>query len=90
MDLAMIAIAAVVGALAGLLTGFGMKGGGYGFVGDTALGVAGGVAGGLAVWMSGIAPGGPRLAIVGAALVGAIVLILVQRTFLNVETVPTR
>ena len=90
MNVEMILIAAVVGALAGWLTGFGMKGGGYGVVGDIALGVAGGVAGGLAVWVSGIAPGGPRLAMGGAALVGAILLIVVQRNFWNVEMAATR
>ncbi|HEY3067584.1 MAG TPA: GlsB/YeaQ/YmgE family stress response membrane protein [Methylomirabilota bacterium] len=90
MNVEMVVIAAVIGALAGCLTGFGLKGGGYGLVADTTLGVAGGVAGGLAVWMSGIAPGGPRLAIIGAALVGAIVLIVLQRKYLHVETAAAR
>jgi uncharacterized membrane protein YeaQ/YmgE (transglycosylase-associated protein family) len=41
------AITAVAGVLAGWLTGFVMKSGGYGAVGDVGLGVLGGVVGGF-------------------------------------------
>jgi len=55
MNLETIAITAFVGLFAGRLTGFVMKGGGYGPVTDGVLGVAGGVMGGFALSMQGIA-----------------------------------
>ncbi len=90
MNVETIAITAVVGLLAGWLAGFVMKGGGYGLVGDTSLGVVGGVAGGFVLWMQGIAQAGSWLAIVAAAFVGAFILIVVQRKFWSVEMVATR
>jgi uncharacterized membrane protein YeaQ/YmgE (transglycosylase-associated protein family) len=90
MNFETIAITAVVGLLAGWLTGFVMKRGGYGPVGDTALGVLGGVVGGFVLWMQGLAAGGNWLAIVAAAVVGAFILIVVQRKFWNVEMAATR
>jgi uncharacterized membrane protein YeaQ/YmgE (transglycosylase-associated protein family) len=90
MNLETIVIAAVIGVVAGGLTSFVMKGGGYGVVGDMALGFSGGILGGVALWMNGIAPGGPRVAMVGAALVGAVLLIVVQRKFWNPEMAATR
>jgi len=50
MNVETIAITAVVGLLAGWLAGFVMKGRGYGLVGDTSLGVVGGVAGQRKLW----------------------------------------
>jgi len=90
MNFETIAITAVVGLFAGWLAGFVMKGGGYGLVGDTSLGVVGGVAGGFVLWMQGIAQAGSWLAIVAAAFVGAFILIVVQRRFWSVEMVATR
>jgi uncharacterized membrane protein YeaQ/YmgE (transglycosylase-associated protein family) len=90
MNFETIAITAIVGALAGWLTGFVMKGGGYGPITDTALGVAGGVMGGFALSMQGIAQGGSWLAIVAAAFVGAFIVVVVQRKFWNVEMAATR
>jgi uncharacterized membrane protein YeaQ/YmgE (transglycosylase-associated protein family) len=90
MNFETIAITAVVGLFAGRLAGFVMKGGGYGLVGDTSLGVVGGVAGGFVLWMQGIAQAGSWLAIVAAAFVGAFILIVVQRKFWSVEMVATR
>jgi uncharacterized membrane protein YeaQ/YmgE (transglycosylase-associated protein family) len=86
-----IAITAVVGLFAGWLTGVVMKGGGYGLVGDTTLGVVGGVAGGLILRMQGIAlaPAGGWFAMVAAAFVGAFILIVIQRKFWNVEMAAT-
>lgn len=49
MNFAMIAIMVVAGLLGGWLAGFVMKGGGYGLIGDIALGVVGGIWGGSAV-----------------------------------------
>jgi uncharacterized membrane protein YeaQ/YmgE (transglycosylase-associated protein family) len=85
-----IAITAVVGLLAGWLTGFVMKPGGYGLVGDAALGVVGGVMGGFVLWMQGIVAAGSWFAIVAAAFVGAFILVVVQRKFWNVEMAATR
>jgi uncharacterized membrane protein YeaQ/YmgE (transglycosylase-associated protein family) len=85
-----IAITAVVGLLAGWLTGFVMKRGGYGLVGDTALGVVGGVMGGFVLWMQGVAAAGSWFAIVAAAFLGAFILIVVQRKFWTVEMAATR
>jgi uncharacterized membrane protein YeaQ/YmgE (transglycosylase-associated protein family) len=89
MNFEMIAITAVVGVLAGWLTGFVMRSGGYGAVGDIGLGVLGGVVGGLALWMQGIAAVDSRFAMLAAA-VGAFILVVVQRKFWNLETAATR
>ena len=85
-----IAIVVLVGVLAGWLAGFVMKGGGYGLGGDIALGVVGGVGVTFVARMVGIAPDGTRLAMVGVALLGAVVLIFVQRTFWPVSATATR
>jgi uncharacterized membrane protein YeaQ/YmgE (transglycosylase-associated protein family) len=90
MNLETFAITAVAGLVAGWLTGFVMKGGGYGPVTDGALGVAGGVMGGFALAMQGIAQGGNWFAIVAAAFVGAFIVVVVQRKFWNVELAATR
>ena len=89
MNFETLAITAVVGVLAGWLTGFVMKGGGYGAVGDIGLGVLGGVVGGFALWMQGIAAADSWFAMLAAA-VGAFILVVVQRKFWNLETVATR
>jgi uncharacterized membrane protein YeaQ/YmgE (transglycosylase-associated protein family) len=67
-----------------------MKGGGHGLGGDIALGVIGGLAASFVLRMVGIAPAGTRLAMVGAALLGAVVLIFAQRTFWTVNATATR
>jgi uncharacterized membrane protein YeaQ/YmgE (transglycosylase-associated protein family) len=85
-----ILITAIVGLLAGWLTGFVMKGGGYGPITDAALGVAGGVMGGFALSMQGIAQAGIWFVIVAAAFAGAFIVVVVQRKFWNVEMVATR
>jgi len=89
MNLETIAITALVGLFAGWLTGFVMKGGGYGPVTDGVLGVAGGVMGGFALSMQGIAQGGSWFAIVAAAFVGAFIVVVVQRKFWKVEMAAT-
>jgi uncharacterized membrane protein YeaQ/YmgE (transglycosylase-associated protein family) len=85
-----ILITAIVGLLAGWLTGFVMKGGGYGPITDAALGVAGGVMGGFALSMQGITQAGIWFVIVAAAFAGAFIVVVVQRKFWNVEMVATR
>jgi uncharacterized membrane protein YeaQ/YmgE (transglycosylase-associated protein family) len=90
MNFEAIAITVIVGLLTGWLSGFVMKGGGYGPITDTALGVAGGVMGGFALSMQGIAQAGSWFAVVAAAFVGAFILVVVQRKFWHVEMAVTR
>jgi uncharacterized membrane protein YeaQ/YmgE (transglycosylase-associated protein family) len=90
MNFETIALTAVVGLLGGWLTGILMKGGGYGPITDTALGVAGGVMGGFVLQMQGIAQAGSWFAIVAAAFLGAFILVVIQRKFWNVELAATR
>lgn len=89
MNFETIVIVVLVGMLAGWLAGLVMKGGGYGLGGDIALGVIGGLAASFVLRMAGIAPAGTRLAMVGAALLGAVVLIFAQRTFWTVNATAT-
>jgi uncharacterized membrane protein YeaQ/YmgE (transglycosylase-associated protein family) len=89
MNFETIAITAVAGLLAGWLTGLVMKSGGYGPVTDIALGVVGGVMGGFVLRMQGIPAAGSPFAMVAAALVGAFILIVVQRKFWGVKMAPT-
>ena len=90
MNLETFAITALVGLFAGWLTGVVMKRGGYGPVTDSALGVAGGVMGGFALSMQGIAQGGSWFAIVAAAFLGAFIVVVVQRKFWNLEMAATK
>jgi uncharacterized membrane protein YeaQ/YmgE (transglycosylase-associated protein family) len=90
MNFETITITVIVGLLAGWLTGFVMKGGGYGSITDAALGVAGGVMGGFALSMQGIAQAGSWFAVVAAAAVGAFIVVVVQRKFWTVEMAVTR
>ena len=90
MNFETITIMAIVGALAGWLTGFVMKGGGYGPLTDATLGVAGGVMGGFALSMQGIAQASWWSAVVAAAFVGAFIVVVVQRKFWNAEMTPTK
>ena len=90
MNFETIAITAVAGLLAGWLTGFVMKRGGYGLASDIALGVVGGVGGGFVLRMQGIAAAETRFAMVAAAFVGAFILIVVQRKFWSVPMAATR
>ena len=72
-------VAAIIGSLAGWLADVVIEGGGYGVIGDVVLGVVGSVAG---VWIFralGFAPNDGWMAVVGAAFVGAVVLIYTQR-----------
>jgi uncharacterized membrane protein YeaQ/YmgE (transglycosylase-associated protein family) len=89
MNVETIAMTALTGLLAGWLTGFFMKGGAYGTAGDIGLGVVGGVMGGCALWMQGLAAVDSRFALLAAAL-GAFVLVVVQRKFWNPTIAATR
>jgi uncharacterized membrane protein YeaQ/YmgE (transglycosylase-associated protein family) len=90
MNFEIIAVTAVVGLLTGWLSGFVMKRGGYSTIMDIVLGVAGGVMGGFALSMQGIAQAGSWFAIVAAAFTGAFIVVVVQRKFWNVELAATR
>jgi uncharacterized membrane protein YeaQ/YmgE (transglycosylase-associated protein family) len=90
MNFETIAVTAVVGLLTGWLSGFVIKRGGYGTITDTALGGAGGVMGGFALSMQGIAQGSSWFAIAAAAFVGAFIVVVIQRKFWNVEMAATR
>jgi uncharacterized membrane protein YeaQ/YmgE (transglycosylase-associated protein family) len=69
----------VVGLLAGWLAGFAMKGGGYGLIGDMALGLVGGVVGGWTFRVLGASAGGGIFSTVLVAFVGAVLVIVAQR-----------
>ena len=69
----------LVGLVAGWLAGKIMKGGGYGLVGDIALGVVGAVVGGFLFNLLGLSSDGSLIGSIIVATVGAVVLIFVVR-----------
>jgi uncharacterized membrane protein YeaQ/YmgE (transglycosylase-associated protein family) len=69
----------VVGLIAGWLAGKVMKGGGYGILIDTVLGMVGGVLGGWLFGMLGIWPGGGIVGAIIVAFVGAVILVAISR-----------
>lgn len=86
MNFEMIVMTAVCGALAGWLTGLATKRGGYELVEETALGVVGGVAGGFAMWMQGLAPADNQVAMSGSSFAGGFILVIARRMFWSAET----
>lgn len=79
MTLELFAMWVLVGALAGWLAGFLMRGGGYGLIGDIALGLVGSLLGSVIFRALGIAPGAGLFMAVVVAFIGAVLLIGVQR-----------
>jgi uncharacterized membrane protein YeaQ/YmgE (transglycosylase-associated protein family) len=79
MTLEMFAMWVLVGALAGWLAGFLMRGGGYGLIGDIALGLVGSLLGSVIFRALGIAPGAGLFMAVVVAFIGAVLLIGAQR-----------
>ena len=69
----------VVGLIAGWLAGQLMKGGGYGIVADTILGVLGGLLGGWIFGHLGISTGGGMIGSVIVAFIGAVILVGLTR-----------
>jgi len=69
----------VVGVIACWLTGFVMKDGGYGLVGDMVLGLVGSVVGGWIFRALGVSAGGGLFPTVFVAFVGAVIVIIAQR-----------
>ena len=79
MDFGMFVSWVVVGLLAGWLAGFAMKDGGYGLIGDMALGLIGSVAGGWIFRAPGDFRGRRVFPTVLVAFFGAVIVIVAQR-----------
>lgn len=69
----------IIGALAGWLAGTLVKGGGFGLIGDIAVGIVGAFIGGWLSGVLGIGIGGGLISSIITATVGAIVLIVILR-----------
>jgi uncharacterized membrane protein YeaQ/YmgE (transglycosylase-associated protein family) len=74
----MFAAMILIGLLTGWLARSVMKDGGYGLIGDFALGLLGSSAA-SAIWALGVAPNAGNLATAGIAFLGATILIVAQR-----------
>jgi uncharacterized membrane protein YeaQ/YmgE (transglycosylase-associated protein family) len=81
MTLEMFVMWVVVGLMAGWLARIVMKGGGYGLIGDTSLGVVGSIGGSVIFRGLEISPGAGMFVLVVVAFVGAAIAIVVQRKF---------
>jgi uncharacterized membrane protein YeaQ/YmgE (transglycosylase-associated protein family) len=73
------AIWIIVGLIAGWLAGQFMKGGGYGVVVDTILGLLGGLLGGWLFGLLGIPSSGGMIGSIIVAFIGAIILVWITR-----------
>ncbi|MBR3453757.1 MAG: GlsB/YeaQ/YmgE family stress response membrane protein [Bacteroidaceae bacterium] len=71
----------IIGAVAGLLAGKIMRGGGFGFLWNTVLGIAGGWVGGLLLSLFKVKIEGGWIAELGVGLLGAIVILFVANLF---------
>lgn len=69
----------VIGAVAGLLAGMVVKGGGFGLLGDIVVGIVGAIFGGWLLPRLGINLGVGLVPIIASATIGAVVLLLVLR-----------
>jgi uncharacterized membrane protein YeaQ/YmgE (transglycosylase-associated protein family) len=69
----------LIGLVAGWLAGQLVKGGGFGVIGDIAVGIVGAVFGGWLFGALGLYPGGGLLPALLVATVGAIVLVVLIR-----------
>lgn len=69
----------IVGLIAGWATGKIMKGGGYGFIADTLLGIVGAVIGGYVAGALGISPTGGMIYTILIAIAGAVLLVFLFR-----------
>jgi uncharacterized membrane protein YeaQ/YmgE (transglycosylase-associated protein family) len=79
MNLELFAMWILVGLLAGWLAGFVMKGGGYGLIGDIALGLVGSLLGSWLFRALGVVTGAGLFMAVVVAFVGAVLVIGAQR-----------
>jgi uncharacterized membrane protein YeaQ/YmgE (transglycosylase-associated protein family) len=69
----------IVGMVAGWATGKIMRGAGYGFLADTALGIIGAVVGGYVARFLGFTPAGGMLYTILIAIVGAVIVVFLFR-----------
>lgn len=81
MTLGMFAMWVVVGLAAGWLTRYFIKEGGFGLLGDLALGLVGSIVTSLLFLALGISPGAALVVLVVVASAGAVLVILAQRIF---------
>jgi uncharacterized membrane protein YeaQ/YmgE (transglycosylase-associated protein family) len=79
MPLETIVIWLLVGAVAGLLAGVIVKGGGFGLVGDIVIGIIGAFVGGWLLPRLGIHLGAGLVSTIASATIGAVVLLLILR-----------
>ena len=79
MNLELFVMWVLVGLLAGWLAGFVMKGGGYGLMGDIALGLIGSLLGSWIFRALGVSAGAGLFMAVVVAFVGAVLVIGAQR-----------
>jgi uncharacterized membrane protein YeaQ/YmgE (transglycosylase-associated protein family) len=79
MPLETIVIWLLVGAVAGLLAGVIVKGGGFGLVGDIVIGIIGAFVGGWLLPRLGIHLGVGLVSTIASATIGAVVLLLILR-----------
>jgi uncharacterized membrane protein YeaQ/YmgE (transglycosylase-associated protein family) len=69
----------LVGAIAGWLAGLIVKGGGFGLLGDIAIGIVGAFIGGWLLPRVGVVLGAGLVGAVASATIGAVVLLLILR-----------
>jgi uncharacterized membrane protein YeaQ/YmgE (transglycosylase-associated protein family) len=69
----------IIGAVAGLLAGLVVKGGGFGLLGDIVVGIIGAFVGGWLLPKLGIHLGAGIVSIIASATIGAVVLLLLLR-----------
>ena len=78
MDITSLLIFLAIGAVAGWLAGFLMRGGGFGLLGNILVGIVGAVIGGFAFGLLGISASGLIGSII-TATAGAVLLLLIYR-----------
>ena len=69
----------VVGAVAGLLAGIIVKGGGFGLIGDIVVGILGAVVGGWLLTRLGVSIGTGIVSVIATATIGAVALLALLR-----------
>ena len=69
----------IVGAVAGLLAGVIVKGGGFGIVGDIVIGIIGAFIGGWLLTQAGVTIGSGIVSVIATATLGAVALLAVLK-----------
>jgi uncharacterized membrane protein YeaQ/YmgE (transglycosylase-associated protein family) len=78
-DVEVLIIWLIVGAIAGWLAGMVVKGGGYGLIGDIVVGIVGALIAGWLLPQIGIVIGGSIVAAIINAFIGAVILLIILR-----------